>query len=131
MNKFIASGNLGKDSQTNTVGTIKVINFSIAVTNGYGDKKQTFWLECSKFGENTKVAEYLVKGTKVLVSGELSLRTWEKDGKQGTSICLRCDDIELLGGNKETAPAQVTQPTSQEKTTTSAITTHEDSPLPF
>jgi single-strand DNA-binding protein len=115
MNKFIATGNLGKDCTTSAAGTTKVINFSIAVTSGYGDNKKTFWLEVSKFGDNIKLSEYLLKGQQVIVIGELSIRTWEKDGKSGTSICLRADEVQLIGGKQDATPQP--QTTAPQKTT--------------
>ena len=132
MNKFIATGNLGKDATLGNSGDKKVINFSIGVSSGYSDKKTTFWLECAKWGENTKVIDYLQKGQKVLVTGELSQRTWEKDGRTGTSLCLRCDDIELIGSK---APEQQVQaqpaPTSNAAGTVSNAVIEDDNSLPF
>ena len=90
-------GQLGKEAEVREVGQTKVINFSVAVSVGYGEKKSTIWVECSKFGEKTGISDYLKKGTKVYVSGEPSIRTWEKDGKSGASLNLRVQDIELLG----------------------------------
>lgn len=86
-------GQLGKDAEIREVGQTKVINFSVAVSFGYGEKKSTIWVECSKFGEKTGIADYLKKGTKVYVSGEPSIRTWEKDGKSGASLNLRVQDL--------------------------------------
>ena len=100
-------GQLGKDAEVRDAGQSKVINFSVAVSTGYGDKKTTTWVECAKFGEKTGVSEYLKKGTKVYVSGEPSLRTWEKDGKNGAALNLRVQEIELLGSKADAAqPAQ-------------------------
>ena len=96
-------GQLGKDAEIREVGQTKVINFSVAVSVGYGEKKSTIWVECSKFGEKTGIADYLKKGTKVYVSGEPSIRTWEKDGKSGASLNLRVQDIELLGSKADGA----------------------------
>ncbi len=96
-------GKLGKDAEVRDIsGTkpTKVINFSVAVDTGYGDKKTTLWVECAKFGENTGVAPYLKKGTQVHVAGEPGIRQWESNGKSGVSFTLRVDTIELLGGNK-------------------------------
>lgn len=106
-------GQLGKDAEIREVGQTKVINFSVAVSVGYGEKKSTIWVECSKFGEKTGIADYLKKGTKVYVSGEPSIRTWEKDGKSGASLNLRVQDIELLG-SKADGVQQVAAPQQEE-----------------
>lgn len=100
-------GTLGKDAEIRDAANTKVINFSVAVNIGYGDKKSTMWIECAKFGEKTGIAEYLKKGTKVYISGEPALRTWEKDGKNGAAINVRVQDIELLGSQQQQQPQQV------------------------
>lgn len=89
-------GTLGKDAEVRDAGSTKVINFSVAVNVGYGDKKTTMWVECAKFGDKTTVADFLKKGTKVFAAGEPSLRTWESNGKTGTSLQLRVGELELL-----------------------------------
>ena len=95
-----AIGRLGRDAEVKTLPSGKnVINFSIAVDTGWGDTKKTLWLECAKFGDNTKVAEFLKKGTQVHVSGEPSLREWESNtsGKQVT-LSLVVSQVTLCGG---------------------------------
>ena len=99
-------GTLGKDAEIRDAGSTKVINFSVAVNTGWGDKKTTIWLECAKFGDKTAIAEYLKKGTKVYIGGEPSLRTWEKDGKHGASISVRVQEVELLGSKVEVVQEQ-------------------------
>lgn len=98
-----AIGRLGKDAETKTLeGGKKVINFSVAVDTGWGDNKKTVWLECAKFGENTKIAEYLKKGTQVHVMGEPSVREWDgKDGVKNFSFQCRVNDITLCGDGKK------------------------------
>lgn len=101
-----AIGSLGRNCEVRQLDKGSVINFSIGISVGYGDKKSTIWLECSRFAENTKVSEYLTKGTKVFVSGEPAIRTYQKkDGTTGVSFTLRVDRIELLGSRKDEQPA--------------------------
>ena len=112
MVNFSAIGTLGKDSEVRDAGTTKVINFSIAVNVGYGDKKSTMWIECAKFGDKTAVSDYLKKGTKVYVSGEPSLRQWESNGKHGASINLRVQEVELLGKKDDQQQTETTAPSA-------------------
>lgn len=101
-------GTLGKDAEVKQVGGKAVINFSVAVNQGYGDNKTTLWVDCAKWGEKTGISQYLTKGTKVALHGEPSLRKW--DG--GATITLRVADIELVGGksdNQQSAPPQGSQ----------------------
>ena len=96
MNVFTATGNLGKDCRTNTVGGTAVCNFPLAVRSGYGDKEQTLWLDCALWGKRAegKLLDYLTKGAQVAVSGELGTR--EHEGK--TYLTLRLSELDLIGG---------------------------------
>jgi len=87
---------LGKDAVTrHTQAGKAVTGFSAAVDSGYGDNKQTLWLDCSAWGERyEKVAPYLTKGSQVFVQGELGTR--EHEGK--TYITVRVAEIKLVGG---------------------------------
>lgn len=116
MNVFSATGNLGQDCRTNEVNGTAVVNFSVAVKSGFGDKKQTLWIDCAQWGKAAegKLPEYLVKGQQVAVSGELS--TQEKDGK--TYLKLRCNSVSLVGGKSDSAPSQ-SKPEPQQSATTS------------
>jgi single-strand DNA-binding protein len=112
MNKFIFTGNLGKDAEVKvTQSGISVCSFSVAVKSGYGDKQKTTWANCALFGKRAEgqLPQYLKKGAQVAISGELTLDEWEgKDGTTQKSIKVNVDDLDLIGGvgsNTQT-PAQ-------------------------
>jgi len=95
MNQCNFIGTLGKDAEVKTLESGKtVINFSIAVNEGYGENKSTMWIDCAKWGEKTTVAQFLKKGSKVAVSGNVGLRKWET----GATITLRISELHLIGG---------------------------------
>lgn len=107
MIKAIFNGTLGRDATVNAAGETKVINFSVAVNVGYGDKKKTIWIDCSRFGDKVGVADFLKKGTRVLVEGEPDIRTYQtKDGNTAASFTLRVTELELLVGEKKGEQAQ-------------------------
>lgn len=99
MNLFAATGNLGKDCRKGEVSGTAVLNFSIGVKSGYGDKEQTLWVDCALWGKQaeSKLADYLVKGQKVAVTGELGQR--EHDGKN--YLTLRVASIDLCGAKSD------------------------------
>lgn len=98
MNNYTCIGRIGKDAVVRSGGSRQVTGFSLAVDSGFGDKKQTLWLDCSWWGDRgVKVAEYIRKGDRLGVSGELGTR--EHDGK--TYITLDVRDVTLLGEKKE------------------------------
>ena len=75
-----------------------VASWSLAVDSGYGQRKQTMWLDCSLWGERAnRLAEYIRKGDRLGVHGELGQRAHE--GK--TYLTLRVADVTLLGSNGE------------------------------
>lgn len=116
-------GILGKDAEVKDVDKTKVINFSVAVNQGYGEKKTTLWVDAAKFGDKTTVANYLKKGTKVFISGEPTLQSWvSKTGNNGTSLRLRVNELELLSDLKS-------RETSQEST--QFVAEKQDSEVPF
>lgn len=99
MNLFAATGNLGKDCRKGEVSGTAVLNFSIGVKSGYGDKEQTLWVDCALWGKQaeSKLADYLLKGQKVAVTGELGQR--EHEGKN--YLTLRVASIDLCGGKSD------------------------------
>lgn len=126
MNVFTASGRLGRDSEVKNVNGTSLCEFALAIDTGYGDRKSTMWVRCNIWGKRAEggLPQYLVKGTQVMVSGDLSQRTYQKkDGTDATSLDLRVQEIELIGG--KSAPAH--QPVQQQ----AAPQPDFDDPLPF
>lgn len=112
MNVWTISGNIGNDCRKGSAGGTAVVNFSVAVKSGYGDKAQTVWVDCSIWGRQAegKLPDYLVKGQQVVVSGELGTREHESK----TYITLRVNSIDLVGskaeGGQQSAPRQQQTP---------------------
>ena len=98
MKAIVISGGIGKDAVLRrTQDGEAILGFSVAVDDGYGDKKRTIWFDCSVWGKRgEKLANMLTKGTKVSVSGELSTR--EHEGK--TYLTVRADGITIMGGGE-------------------------------
>lgn len=87
------AGNIGKDAELRTTGKgDKVAGFNVAVSEGRDS--ETTWFSCSLWGNRgEKLAQYLTKGSKVTVTGALTIR--EKDGK--TYLGCRVSEIALQG----------------------------------
>lgn len=102
MNIFTVTGNIGKDAEVRQLnGGGSVCAFPLAFTSGYGDNQKTTWARCSIFGKRAegKLSQYLTKGQKITVSGEISLATWQdNEGNNRTDLNLFVKDLEL-GGN--------------------------------
>ena len=97
LNATIA-GNIGKDAETRTAGQGTVTGFNVAVEQRGKDGKKTTWIGCSMWGKRGEtLAQYLTKGSKVCVAGELTTR--EHDGK--TYLDLNVSDVTLMGGGQD------------------------------
>ena len=105
MNVLTFTGNLGRDCRTNTVGSSVVVNFAVAITEGYGDKKKTHWADCAYWGKAAEaVAPYLLKGQSVCVSGEVGMK--DTSEKYPAALTCRVSSLTLTGGKRESAPQQ-------------------------
>lgn len=110
MNVFTFSGNLGRDCRVGNAGGTAVVNFAVACKSGYGDNEQTLWVDCALWGKQaeSKLPNYLLKGKKVMVSGELGTR--EHEGK--TYLTCRVSSIDLAGDAGGQQPQQQSAPQS-------------------
>lgn len=101
----MVTGNLTADAEVKPVGGRFAINFAVAVnekfkdTNGQKIEKTTFF-NCVIWREsNVNVAEYLTKGTKVLLEGTPEPELFKsKDGEYKSAIKIIVNNLELLGG---------------------------------
>ncbi len=106
MIKLFVIGNLGKDCVVNNVNGKTVINFSVAHTEKFKDaqgnqKDKTIWVECAYWTDRTGISPYLTKGKSVYVEGTPDVRTYTtNDGRNGASLSLRVQTIQLVGGSK-------------------------------
>lgn len=101
INKVILVGNLGRDPEVRaTQDGREICNLAIATSESWKDrntgerKEKTEWHRVVIFNENlTRIAkEYLRKGSKVYIEGQLQTRKWtDKDGleKYSTEIVLQ------------------------------------------
>lgn len=96
MIKIYASGNIGKDAEVKEFGENTVTSFSIASNKKIKGEDVTTWLNCKKWNAGN-LSQYLTKGTKVIVSGDLEIR--EHEGKYYTSCIVF--DLEFAGTKEQ------------------------------
>lgn len=100
VNKVILIGNLGADPDIRSMQSgDEVCNLSIATSESWKDKatgerkEKTEWHRVVIFNQGlvTVSKNYLKKGAKVYIEGQLETRSWEQDGqkKYTTEIVLR------------------------------------------
>ena len=107
MIKLQIIGNLGKDCIVKEINGKHVINFSVAHTERFKDaqgnqKERTTWVECAYWSDRTAIAPYLVKGTSVYAEGSPEADPYtNKEGQAAATLRMRVQNIQLLGGNKD------------------------------
>jgi len=115
INKVILVGNLGRDPEIRRMNNgDPVVNLSVATSESWRDKssgerrEKTEWHRVVIFNDNlAKVAEnYLKKGSKVYVEGQLQTRKWtDQSGveKYSTEIVLQKfrGELTMLDGRND------------------------------
>ena len=94
------TGNVGRDPELRTTASGKTVcNFSVASSykSKNGQNENCTWIDVVCFDDlGQDVAEKIMKGAKVMVSGRMELQTFEKkDGTVGHALRCYADDVGL------------------------------------
>lgn len=114
-------GRLGKEVEVKFMPSGKaVVNFNIACSDDYKNKdtgekvEQTNWINIVMFGRLAEIAgEYLGKGSKVFVSGKLTVRKWQdKQGNDRYTTEIVANEMQMLDGKggQQSKPQQEPAP---------------------
>jgi len=108
MKKISIIGNVTKDAEVRAFeGGRSVINFDVAVNERYKDKngqkqERTSYVRCAMWRENTSIAQYILKGTKLYVEGSPDADAYvNKEGKAVGNLKINVREIEFLGSAKK------------------------------
>jgi single-strand DNA-binding protein len=126
MNNLTIIGNLVKKPELRTTQDgVSVCGFTVAVnrqkTKNNPDPGADFFNVNAWRGLGENCAKYLDKGRKVAVTGRVSLRTWEKDGKHGASLELNAEGVEFLNSRTAEQTAPVVDPSGMEVVSTDEL----------
>lgn len=98
MNVWTFSGRVGADAELRTTQSgEKVLSFRVCNKVGFGDRAVDQWVDNSYWGKRAEaVADFIKKGDKITVSGELKLEEFQrKDGTPGVKLAVRVNDVDL------------------------------------
>ena len=109
INKVILVGNLGRDPETRYMPSGgAVTNVSIATSKSWRDrdsgeqKERTEWHRIVFFDRLAEIAnEYLKRGSKVYVEGELRTREWEREGQKHYTTEIVANEMQMLDSRGE------------------------------
>ena len=109
VNKVILIGNLGRDPETRYMPSGgAVTNVSVATSKQWRDrdsgeqKEKTEWHRVVFFNRLAEIAgEYLKKGSRVYIEGELRTRDWERDGQKHYTTEIVANEMQMMDGRNE------------------------------
>lgn len=96
-NRVIYGGNLTRDPEIRVVGESKVAKFSIALNNGYGERRKVAYIDCEAWlpGLVTVAEKFMKKGSNVLIEGSTHQDNWDKDGEKRSKLFCKVNEIRL------------------------------------
>ena len=117
-------GTIGRDCEVRENKGGEFATFSVAVNKGYNRDAGTDWFQVNYY--NTKLAQYLTKGKKVVASGSLDIV--DKDGR--TFYNIRANQVEFAGDPKPREQVQYNDHSSTE-TQADRVPAAMDDEIPF
>ena len=124
INKVILVGNLGQDPEIKyTAGGAAVTTLSLATSESWKDKdtgtdqEKTEWHRVVLWRRLAEIAgEYLKKGSKIYIEGQLQTRKWEQDGQTRYTTEVIGRDMQFLDsrGSSSDGYEKITKPSGEE-----------------
>ena len=110
LNRVLLIGNLTRDPELRYIpsGT-PVVSFGMAINTpipkaGGDSKEEVCFVRVVVWGKQAESCkQYLTKGRLVFVEGRLIYRSWEQEGKTRSTLEVRADRVQFLGGRREDA----------------------------
>lgn len=106
MNQVALSGNLTKDPEFTTVttaaGAMPLCKFCVAVQRARSKNKDVDFINCTAWGSTASyIGKYGAKGSKIILSGEIKIGSYQKDGESRKSFEINVQSAELLSRKTE------------------------------
>lgn len=105
VNCVVLSGRLGKDPELrSTPGGKSVVCFSLAVDDGWGDKKKTSWFYVEAWDKTAEaIARMVSAGKRVAVVGSLQEDTWadSKTGEKRSRLKVIARNVDIIDFNEK------------------------------
>lgn len=120
INQVIIMGNLTRDPELRqTPNGQSVCSFSLALNRSYKDGSGE-WQEMTDYVDVTawanlgeRVAQYMTKGRRCLVTGRLQSRSWEQEGQKRSKVEVVANDVTFLDSRGASDQSDQTDDQSQ------------------
>ena len=141
INKVIIVGNLGQDPEIKyTAGGAAVTTLSIATSDSWKDKdsgmdqERTEWHRVVLWRRLAEIAgEYLKKGSKVYIEGQLQTRKWEQEGQTRYTTEIIARDMQFLDsrGSSNSSSTQKSSEMNDQSAADDPDSAIDDDDIPF
>jgi single-strand DNA-binding protein len=112
MNAVIISGNLTKNPEVivSKKGDKETAIAKFGIGNN-DNENSPFFMNVVAFGRNAEICgEFLSKGSKVLIDGHLTYKTWEQDGQKRHAHEIVVDRLEFMDSKKSSDNVDAEEP---------------------
>ena len=90
-----------------TPSQMAVVKMNVAVDDGYGEKKKTYFIPVTVFGKQAENCEKFVsKGKKIGITGKIVTGSYEKDGRKVYTTDVVADRVEFLERAEKSEPKE-------------------------
>ena len=102
MRRIQVIGNLTKDAEVKNIKGDDAISFSVAANDYHKDSQgnkieKVYYYDCTIWKKDVRVANYLLKGTKIYVEGTPEVNVYQdKDGNNRGGVRIRVNYFEIL-----------------------------------
>lgn len=143
LNLVVLSANLASEPSFKTLPSgVEVANLYLASSNYFTDKngikqQKTCFIEATAWGRTAQIVrDYVHKGDRINISGELEMQQWEDDKGVHTKHIINNISLDLLPKRDSSTPRAVTKPaysTQASSASTSEASTQasDDGVIPF
>ena len=116
-NQVTIAGRITNELQLkHTTNGKPVLNFSIAINEKRGEQEQTIFADVTAWnGTAENVAQYMGKGSSVLIDGRLSQDRWEEEGRNRTKLFVTAERVVFLDSKGDSAPTPAKKGSSKKE----------------
>lgn len=102
INNVVLMGRITKDLEPRQTQNGKIkLSFTVAVDRGYGDNKQTDFINCVAWEKRAQfIDKYFHKGSLIALTGSIKTGSYEKDGRTIYTTEVWVDEASFTGEKK-------------------------------
>lgn len=116
-NRVVLYGNITMDPEMRTSSNgIAITTMSMAINEKWKDKETVSFIDLTAFGRTAEIAaEYVEKGSPVLVEGKLKQDRWEsEDGQKRSKVHVIVDRLVLMPRGSGSSKVEAAPPSDDD-----------------